>query len=68
MWCNFTRGRQIDLSLVPKHICLFLNPHFVYSKGIASDNYKDVYKGMRNYFAVYFMEIYFLENSNNDMN
>lgn len=32
---------------------------FVYSRGITSDSYKDVYKGMKNYFAFYFMKMYF---------
>lgn len=40
---------------------LSLNPHFVYSTGITSDSYKDVYKGMKNYFAFYFVEMYFLD-------
>lgn len=32
--------------------------HFVYSRGITSDSYKDVHKGMKNYFAIYFMYIF----------
>lgn len=39
---------------------LSLNPHHVYSSVIKAYNYKsDVYKDITNYFAFYFMGMYF---------
>lgn len=53
--CNFRRKIVISEAL---NYTWFKSLSFVYSRVMTSDSYRDVYKGMKNYFAIYFMYIF----------